>query len=136
MKNLRRQRQKTNRRRILVVDGDRDMQRQLNSTLGSEGFDTIAAGDGAAARHLFQATHPDLVILDTAIPGQDSFQLLGDMRGQSDIPIIMLTEDYGEQALWRAFSLGADDYVRKPFGARSLVARVRAKLRRCQTKCM
>jgi two-component system response regulator VicR len=120
------------RQRILVVDDDRDMQRLLNRTLELEGFDTIIADDGESALNLLGEMQPDLVILETVRPEHDSFQILDHMRKHSNVPIIILTTDYEVESLRKALYHGADDYIRKPFGTRSLVARIRAKLRRTQ----
>jgi DNA-binding response OmpR family regulator len=119
-----------NRQRILLVDNDRDMQKLLNHTLDMEGFDTVIVADGASAVDLLDKMEPDLVILDTTTPDNDSFQTLDHLREHSDVPIIMLTTEYETELLRKAISLGADDFIRKPFGMRSFVARIRAKLRR------
>ncbi len=119
-----------NRQRIMLVDNDRDMQKLLNHTLDMEGFDTVIVADGASAVDLLDKISPDLVILDTTTPDNDSFQTLDNMREHSDVPIIMLTMEYGAELLRKAIDLGADDFIRKPFGMRTFVARIRAKLRR------
>jgi DNA-binding response OmpR family regulator len=75
---------------------------------------------------------PNLVILDTTMTGSDSLQVLDLIREQSSVPVIMLTQDYEMESLRQAISHGADDFVRKPFGAKSFVARIRAKLRRAR----
>jgi DNA-binding response OmpR family regulator len=118
------------RQRILVVDDDHDMLRLLNRTLELEGFDTIIVDDGDSALNLLDKIEPDLVILDTMIPGKESLQILDHIREHSKVPIIMLTSGYGVESLRTALAHGADDLIHKPFGTRSLVARIRAKLRR------
>lgn len=120
------------RQRILVVDDDQDMLRLLNRTLEMEGFDTIVVADGDSAVNLLDKIEPDLVVLDTMAPEHDSFQILDQLREHSNIPIIMLTTDHEVESLRMALSRGADDFIRKPFGMRSFVARIRAKLRRYQ----
>ena len=122
------------RQRIMVVDDDQDMQRLLNRTLELEGFDTVIVADGDSAVNLMDKIDPDLVILDTMTPGLDSFQILDHMREHSDVPIIMLTTEYKVESLRQALSHGADDFIRKPFGMRSFLARIRAKLRRTRQK--
>ncbi len=119
-----------NRQRIMVVDDDQDMQRLLNRTLELEGFDTIIVADGDSALSLMDKAKPDLIILDTTTPDDESFQTLDHMREHSNVPIIMLTSEYEVELLRKAMSLGADDFIRKPFGMRSFIARIRAKLRR------
>jgi len=122
------------RQRIMVVDDDQDMQRLLNRTLELEGFDTVIVADGDSAVNLLDEIAPDLVILDTMIPGVDSFQVIEHMREHSDVPIIMLSTGHEVESLRKALSLGADDFIRKPFGMRSFLARIRAKLRRTRQK--
>ena len=119
-----------NRQQILVVDDDRDMQRILDDTLNPDDFNTIVVTDEETALDLLETSSPDLVILDSATPDTDSFQILDRMREHSDVPIIMLTADYRIDSLRKALFRGADDYIRKPFGTRSFVARINAKLRR------
>jgi two-component system, OmpR family, KDP operon response regulator KdpE len=119
------------RQRILVVDGDRDMLAILNRTLEVAGFDTVHTGAGGSARALLDSG-PDLVILDTTIPGIEVFDILDHLRQLSDVPIVILSHEYALETLSVALSRGADDFIRKPFGTRSFVARLRAKLRRAQ----
>ena len=119
-----------NRQRILVVDDDQDMLRLLNRTLEMEGFDTIIVADGDAALNMMDVIEPDLVVLDTMTGDHDSFQILDHMREHSSVPIIMLTTSYEVESLRKALSHGADDFIRKPFGMRLFLARIRAKLRR------
>ncbi|OGO32498.1 MAG: hypothetical protein A2Z29_06770 [Chloroflexi bacterium RBG_16_56_11] len=119
------------RQRILVVDDDQDMLKLLNRTLELEGFDTVVA-DGDSAVELLDKLVPDLVILDTMMPGINTYQVLDIMREHSDVPIILLTTEYEVEALRKAIAHGADDFIRKPFGTRPFVARIRAKLRRTQ----
>jgi len=119
-----------NRQRIMVVDDDQDMLRLLNYTLHKEGFDTIVVADSDSALSLMDKVAPDLIILDTTTPDDESFQALDHMREHSNVPIIVLTSEYELESLQKAISLGADDFVRKPFSMRSFIARIRAKLRR------
>jgi DNA-binding response OmpR family regulator len=119
------------RQRILVVDADRDMRGLLNRTLKVEGFDTVFAGDADPEMALLDS-RPDLVIIDTTIPAIEVFEILDHLRQLSSVPIIILSNEYALETLSTALSRGADDFIRKPFGTRSFVARVRAKLRRTQ----
>ena len=118
--------------RIMVVDDDQDMLKLLNRALELEGFDTIVVTDGNSALTLLEKISPDLVILDIMMPGLDGFQTLDLIREHSDVPVIMLTAMSDVTTLQRALVLGADDYIRKPFSTRSLIARIRAKLRRAR----
>jgi DNA-binding response OmpR family regulator len=120
------------RQRIMVVDNDKDMKRLLNHTLESEGFDTVIVDDGDSALNLLDKIAPDLIILDETNTEKDSLQILDQMREHSDVPIIMLTSNYEVELLRTALAHGADDFVRKPFGTRSFLARIRAKLRRAR----
>ena len=122
------------KQRILLVDDDQDMQRLLNSTLQLEGFDTVIVADSDAALNLMERIRPDLVILDEMPDGVDRLLAVDQIREQSDVPIIVLTQEYEMESLRRTLSRGADDYIRKPFGTKSFVARVRAKLRRAGPK--
>ena len=89
-----------------------------------------AAGSGRAALRLFYSTHPDLVLLDLALPEMDGWQVCERIREVSQVPIIMLTARGEEAAKVRGLQMGADDYVTKPFGFPELLARVQAVLRR------
>jgi DNA-binding response OmpR family regulator len=120
------------RQRILLVDDDQDMLRLLNRTLEPEGFDTVVVADNDSALSLLNRIHPDLVILDTIISGLDGLKTLDLMREHSDVPIIVLTTEYEVESLRVALSHGADDFIRKPFGKRAFIARIRAKLRRAR----
>jgi two-component system response regulator AdeR len=122
------------RQRIMLVDNDQDMVRVLNRTLKLEGFDTVIVTDSDAALNLMEKIKPDMVILDETTPGQESLEVVDQIRQHSDVPIIMLTQEYEIGALRQALSHGADDYILKPVGAKSFVARVRAKLRRARVK--
>jgi DNA-binding response OmpR family regulator len=119
-----------NRQRIMVVDDNQEMLKLLNRTLEPEGFDTVVVADGNSALTLLDEIEPDLVILGTMKQGPDNFQALDQIREHSNVPIVMITGKYDTESLQRALSLGADDYIRKPFSTRAFVARIRAKLRR------
>ena len=115
---------------IMVVDDNQEMLRMLKRTLELEGYGVAIAADGSSALALLEEWKPDLVILDIVMPGLDGFQVLDLIRQRSNIPVIMLTARREVTTLRDALVLGADDYVRKPFSTRELVARVQAKLRR------
>ena len=118
------------RKCILLVDDDLDEGRVLNKTLKHEGFNTITVTDDDKAMNFLRNIKPDMVILDEVKPDRDSINLVDRIRQHSDVPIIMLDQVHGIEALRRAFSHGADDYIEKPFRLSALVARVRAKIRR------
>jgi DNA-binding response OmpR family regulator len=121
------------RQRILVVDGDRDARGLLGRTLEVEGFDTVFAGEADPETALLDS-RPDLVILDTSLAAIEVFEILDHLRRLSSVPIIILSHEYALETLSKALRCGADDFIRKPYGTRSFVARVRAKLRRAQTQ--
>ena len=116
--------------RILMVDNDQDMLRLLNRTLELEGYDTVVVANGDEALYLLDKIKPDMVIMDTFEPDSDNFNTLDRLREHSNVPIIVLTSDNEVETLRKVFAHGADDFIRKPFGAKSFVARIKAKLRR------
>ena len=115
---------------IMVVDDEQAILRLLSRTLEPEGYGVILADNGSSALALLEECRPDLVILDIMMPGLDGFQVLDLIRQRSNVPVIMLTARGEVTVLRDALALGADDYVRKPFGREELLARIRAKLRR------
>ena len=115
---------------ILAVDDEQAILRLLSRTLEPEGYSVVVAADGRSALNLLEEHKPDLVILDIMMPGLNGFQVLDLIRQRSNVPVIMLTARSEVTTLRDALSLGADDYVRKPFGRGELLARIRAKLRR------
>jgi len=116
--------------RILVVDDEANIRRIVTSYLRAEGFEVVEAADGKAALAAFERTAPDLVLLDVMMPGVDGIEVLRELRRRSDVYVIMLTARAEETDRVIGLSVGADDYVTKPFGAKELVARVKAVLRR------
>ena len=115
---------------ILVVDDDQEILRMVNRLFELEGYDVVTAADGKCAMALIKEREPDLIILDIMMPELNGFQVLDLVRQHSDTPIIMLTARSEMTTLHNALALGADDYIKKPFHTRELLARVRAKLRR------
>ncbi len=116
--------------KILVADDDRDLLELVAFTLAQSGFLTLKAQDGNAALRIFAAELPDLLILDINMPGLTGFQVCEEVRRKSRVPVMMLTVRGEEEDLVRALELGADDYLNKPFSPRTLLARVKALLRR------
>ena len=99
-------------------------------------FDAIVVADGDSALALLDEIEPDLVVLDIMMPGLDGFETLDLIRERSNVPVVMLTARREVKSLQRALFLGADDYVSKPFSTRTLVARIRAKLRRARQEVL
>jgi DNA-binding response OmpR family regulator len=116
--------------KVLVADDDADLRELIAFTLGQAGYLVIKANDGPAAVRLFTEESPDLVVLDINMPGLSGFQVCEAIRARSRVPVMMLTVRGEEEDLVRALGLGADDYLNKPFSPRTLVARIRALLRR------
>src|SRR5665213_3251626 len=114
----------------MVVDDDADMLAVVGFALRQAGFPIVSANSFGTAVATFRGERPDLAILDINLPGGSGFDLCGLMRKESRLPIMMLTARGEEADLVRALELGADDYLTKPFSPRTLVARVKALLRR------
>lgn len=115
---------------IMVIDDEQTVLRLLDRTLKLEGYSVIMADNGSAALDLLEEHSPDLVILDIMMPGLDGMQTLNFIRQRSNIPVIMISGMREVTIARDVLSLGADDFVRKPFHTGELVARVKAKLRR------
>ena len=116
--------------RILVVDDDEKICQILGIYLRSKGYEVTACKNGANAIQAFADNQSELIILDVNLPGMDGFSILGQLRKNSSVPVIMLTARSGVDDRVRALDLGADDYVVKPFDCRELLARIRAVFRR------
>ena len=115
---------------ILVIEDNQDMSQLLKRILEPEGYRVILSVDGAYGMALLREAQPDLVLLDIMMPDVDGFMTLHSIRKYSNVPVIMVTAKRETEALQRAIDLGADDYVKKPFGPDELLARIKAKLRR------
>jgi len=116
--------------RILVVDDEESYREALSVALQREGFIVETASDGTEALERFDASHPELVLLDVMLPRMSGIDVCRELRTRSRVPIIMVTARNGEIDTVVGLEVGADDYVTKPFRLRELVARVRAALRR------
>lgn len=116
--------------KVLVADDDRDLLELIAFTLTHAGYMVVKAIDGQVAIHAFENEGPDLVILDINMPAASGFQVCGAIRQKSQVPILMLTARGAEEDLVTALELGADDYMTKPFSPRTLLARIKALLRR------
>jgi len=116
--------------RVLVVDDEPGIVDFLELGLTREGFTVVGASDGAHALAVLRESPPDMVVLDVGLPGFDGFAVLERIRGESTVPVVMLTARGDVDDRVRGLGLGADDYVAKPFHLEELVARIRAHLRR------
>ena len=116
------------RPRILAVDDEPAILSLLRRILEPEGYEVVTAANGEQALALLEEAKLDLVLLDIMMPGLDGFQLLDRIRQRCDVPVIVLTARHEATTEHEALRLGADDYMRKPFSSRELLARIRAKL--------
>ena len=116
--------------RILIVEDEPKLAALEADYLRAAGYETQCIADGAEAVQWVRSHSPDLVLLDLMLPGRDGLEVCREVRGFSDVPIIMVTAKVEEIDRLIGLDLGADDYVCKPFSVRELVARVRAILRR------
>lgn len=114
---------------ILVVDDEPQIQRFLKPALMAAGYSVVEAATGAEALKAVATAAPDLIILDLGLPDMDGKEVIANLRGWSDIPIIILSARDRENEKIAALDLGADDYVEKPFGIGELTARIRNALR-------
>jgi DNA-binding response OmpR family regulator len=119
----------TMKARILVVDDDEALAEMIGIVLRNDGFEPVFCADGGQALEIFRSSKPDLVLLDLMLPGSDGIEVCRQIRGESDVPIVMLTAKSDTSDVVRGLESGADDYVPKPFKPAELVARVRARLR-------
>ena len=118
------------RRLVLIIDDERELRTMLSSYLKKEGFETLEAADGPQGLESAAKAEPDLIILDVGLPGIDGFEVLRRLRQRSDVPVIMLTARSEEMDRVVGLTVGADDYVTKPFSPREVSARITAILRR------
>ena len=119
--------------RILVVDDELQILDMLKCTLEDEGYDVDVAADGKSALVLLPEHKPDLVLLDIRMPDLDGYEVLEFIREKSEVPVIMLTGAVDPISVYQSINLGADDYVRKPFYTRELLARIKNKLKRARS---
>lgn len=120
--------------KVLVIEDDPNTADLVVLYLEKEGFEALKAGDGESGLALFKRKLPELVILDLMIPKLDGWEVCREIRKISDTPVIMLTARGEEIDRVSGLTLGADDYVVKPFSPRELMARVKAVLRRTLVK--
>jgi two-component system alkaline phosphatase synthesis response regulator PhoP len=116
--------------KILVVDDEPSIVNLVSAYLKPEGYEVVTASDGPSGLKAAQTFRPDLVVLDVMLPGMDGVEVLSRLRRDSDVYVILLTARTEEVDKLIGLSVGADDYVTKPFSPRELVARIKAALRR------
>jgi DNA-binding response OmpR family regulator len=121
--------------KILIADDDPITLEALKDCLLSEGYQPLAAADGAAALELWKAHNPDLLCLDIMMPGIDGYDVCRRVRASDpEVPVIFLSAKSEEIDVVVGLKLGADDFIRKPFGKHELLARIGAVLRRVQSR--
>jgi len=120
--------------RLLIVDDDVELCSLLKELLKRENFEVDCVHEGQAALEVVQSSQCDLIILDVMLPGLDGFEILKRLRAFSRVPVIMLTARGEDVDRIVGLELGADDYLPKPFNPRELIARVKAILRRTDSK--
>lgn len=116
--------------RVLLVDDDRQLREMLASYLRSSALEVVEAATAEDALDRFRRVDPDLVVLDVGLPGADGFEVLRAIRAKSSTPVIMLTARSEEADRVLGLTMGADDYMSKPFSPRELLARISAVMRR------
>ena len=117
---------------ILVVEDEGAIAEAVRVRLASEGYAVRVAGDGPEALRMAGDERPDLVVLDLMLPGMDGLEVCRELQRESWVPVLMLTARADEADKVAGLSVGADDYMTKPFSLRELAARVRAILRRME----
>src|SRR2546427_2879097 len=121
-------------KKILIVEDEAKLAALEADYLKAEGFEPHCIANGLEVVPWVRANAPDLILLDLMLPGRDGLEICRELRGFSDVPIVMVTARVEEIDRLVGLDLGADDYVCKPFSARELVARVKAILRRPRNK--
>ena len=121
-----------NREHFLLVDDDKEIRNLLTDYLEQADYRVTSVGDGKAMRRVLEANRIDLVILDLMLPGEDGLTLCRELRGKTNLPVLMLTARGDEVDRIIGLEMGADDYLAKPFNPRELLARIKSVVRRAQ----
>ena len=116
--------------KVLIIDDEEKILNLVTSYLEREGYEIFTAQDGLEGLKLNKKVNPDIIVLDIMLPGMDGLELLSQIRRESNVYVIMLTAKTEETDKIVGLSVGADDYVTKPFSPRELTARIKAALRR------
>jgi two-component system KDP operon response regulator KdpE len=115
---------------ILVIDDEASIRRLLRITLEAVPYRVVEACDGREGLHLLAADRPSLVVLDMGLPDRHGKEILKDLRGWSNVPVVILSVEKDPESIVEALDFGADDYVTKPFRTDEFLARIRVCLRR------
>jgi two-component system alkaline phosphatase synthesis response regulator PhoP len=118
--------------RILIVDDEPSIHAVLSAYLKAEGYDFQSVYDGRAGLAAARSFMPDVIVLDVMLPEMDGIEVLANLRRESNVYVILLTARSEETDKIIGLSVGADDYLTKPFSPRELIARIKAALRRLQ----
>jgi two-component system alkaline phosphatase synthesis response regulator PhoP len=118
--------------KILLIDDEQSIHNVITAYLKAESYDFKSALDGITGLSTARSFKPDVIILDVMLPGMDGIELLANLRRESNVYVIMLTARSEETDKIVGLSVGADDYLTKPFSPRELIARIKAALRRLQ----
>lgn len=118
--------------KVLIVDDEATLLHALSYNLAKEGYEVLTATDGPGALSAARSGKPDVIVLDVMLPGLSGIDVCRTLRGETNVPILMLTARSDELDRVLGLEMGADDYIVKPFGLRELLARIKATLRRTQ----
>jgi two-component system KDP operon response regulator KdpE len=118
--------------KILIIEDDKYISSFTALSLGKEGYEVFVAESGAKGLFLFSLNHPDMLLLDLGLPDQDGLKILKELRGISQIPILVVSARGQEQEKIEALDAGADDYITKPFFMGELMARIRVAQRKAE----
>lgn len=121
-------------KKVLIIDDDPSISELLRLYFDKDGFAVITCLDGDKAFETFLEAKPDVIILDLMLPGKDGYDIMREVRRVSDVPVLMLTARGDTLDKVVGLELGADDYIQKPFEPKELLARVKAVLRRYESK--
>ena len=124
----------SNKYLIVIVEDEYNISSFVSAVLQANGFDTMVARNGAEAIILITSHCPDLVLLDLGLPDMDGQGIIENVRGSSNVPIIVVSARTRERDKVMALESGADDYITKPFGTSELLARIRTALRHVQLR--
>ena len=119
--------------KILLIDDEPSIHNVVTAYLRAEGYEFLSVMDGPGGLNAARVFKPDVIILDVMLPGMDGIELLANLRRESNVYVIMLTARSEETDKIVGLSVGADDYLTKPFSPRELIARIKAALRRLQS---
>lgn len=118
--------------KILIIDDESSIHAVVTAYLKTEGYEFQSAYDGPTGIAAARSFKPDIIVLDIMLPGMDGIELLANLRRESNVYVIMLTARSEETDKIVGLTVGADDYLTKPFSPRELIARIKAALRRLQ----